>query len=110
MAPRRPPDILRKSHAHSDGDARSRDKRALERALGDAAAPDPGERGLLIDLDGVVYRGDEAIPGAQQAMAWLKDSGIAHLFVTNTTSAIEPDLVIDSLADLPARWAGFASI
>ena len=33
MAPRRPPDILRKSHAHSDGKTRARDKRALDQDL-----------------------------------------------------------------------------
>jgi HAD superfamily hydrolase (TIGR01458 family) len=99
MAPRRPPDILRKSHAHSDGDARSRDKRALERALGDVDAPDEGEQGLLIDLDGVVYLGDEAVPGAREAIAWLEDRGVRHLFVTNTTSRPR-EAIVERLARL----------
>lgn len=42
--------------------------------------------GLLIDLDGVLYEGDGAIPGAAEAIAWLRAEGIAHLFLTNTTS------------------------
>lgn len=49
--------------------------------------------GLLIDLDGVVYRGDEAIPGAAEAIRWLDDAGIPHLFVTNTTSRPREALV-----------------
>ena len=43
-------------------------------------------RGILIDLDGVLYQGDEAIPGAAAVVEWLKESRIPHLFVTNTTS------------------------
>lgn len=43
-------------------------------------------RGFLIDLDGVLYQGDEAIPGAEEVVEWLKERRIPHLFVTNTTS------------------------
>ncbi|MBE9536677.1 MAG: TIGR01458 family HAD-type hydrolase [Proteobacteria bacterium] len=43
-------------------------------------------RGILIDLDGVLYQGDEAIPGAAAVLEWLKESRIPQLFVTNTTS------------------------
>jgi phospholysine phosphohistidine inorganic pyrophosphate phosphatase len=41
---------------------------------------------LLIDLDGVVYLGDEPIPGAVDALRTLAARGVPHLFVTNTTS------------------------
>jgi HAD superfamily hydrolase (TIGR01458 family) len=41
---------------------------------------------LLIDLDGVIYEGDTAVPGAAEAVAWLQREGVAHLYVTNTTS------------------------
>jgi phospholysine phosphohistidine inorganic pyrophosphate phosphatase len=43
-------------------------------------------KALLIDLDGVLYRGDEAIPGAVDAVRWLMARNIPHLFLTNTTS------------------------
>jgi phospholysine phosphohistidine inorganic pyrophosphate phosphatase len=43
-------------------------------------------RGLLIDLDGVIWEGDNAVPGALEALAWLTEQGIPHLFITNTTS------------------------
>jgi hypothetical protein len=36
MVPRRPPDILRKSHAHSAGKTRASDKRELERNLAES--------------------------------------------------------------------------
>ncbi len=43
-------------------------------------------RGLLIDLDGVLYEGDTAVPGAADAIAWLERERVPHLFLTNTTS------------------------
>ncbi|WP_344060846.1 TIGR01458 family HAD-type hydrolase [Terrabacter lapilli] len=43
-------------------------------------------RGVLLDLDGVVYVGDRAVPGAAEAIDWLRHEGIAHVFLTNTTS------------------------
>ncbi len=41
---------------------------------------------LLIDLDGVLYESDQAVPGAAAAVQWLHDHGVPHLFLTNTTS------------------------
>ncbi len=49
--------------------------------------------GLLIDLDGVVYVGDEALPGAVAAVQWLQRQGVPHLFLTNTTSRPREALV-----------------
>jgi phospholysine phosphohistidine inorganic pyrophosphate phosphatase len=43
-------------------------------------------RAILIDLDGVIYQGDAAIPGAARALEWVREQGIPHLFLTNTTS------------------------
>jgi HAD superfamily hydrolase (TIGR01458 family) len=42
--------------------------------------------GVLLDLDGVVYVGDAAVPGAAEAITWLSREGVASLYVTNTTS------------------------
>lgn len=42
--------------------------------------------GILLDLDGVVYVGDEVVPGATDAVAWLRAHDVPHLFLTNTTS------------------------
>lgn len=43
-------------------------------------------RGILFDLDGVIYNADEPILGAQTALGWAVERKIPHLFVTNTTS------------------------
>jgi len=40
----------------------------------------------LIDLDGVIWEGDNVVPGAPATVDWLNAQGIPHLFVTNTTS------------------------
>lgn len=46
----------------------------------------PRPRGVLLDLDGVLYVGDAAVPGAAEAVATLRRDGVPHCFVTNTTS------------------------
>lgn len=43
-------------------------------------------RGVLLDLDGVLYVGDDPVPGAVDVVDWLVDEGIGHRFLTNTTS------------------------
>jgi HAD superfamily hydrolase (TIGR01458 family) len=43
-------------------------------------------RALLLDLDGVLYVEDEPVPGAREAVAELRDRGLALRFVTNTTA------------------------
>jgi 4-nitrophenyl phosphatase len=46
--------------------------------------------GLVCDLDGVIYRGERAIPGAVDAIDRLRDRGIKILFCTNNSrSTIE---------------------
>ena len=70
MAPRRPPDLLRKSHAHTEGRSRDRQRRELDAALDEGLTPSTGLPALLIDLDGVIYRGEEAIEGAADAVQW----------------------------------------
>lgn len=46
----------------------------------------PNLRGLLIDLDGVLYVGGEVIPGAREALDRLASMGVQRRFVTNTTT------------------------
>src|SRR5215210_5055745 len=41
--------------------------------------------GLLVDLDGTLYVGDEPVEGAREAMQKLRASGLALRYVTNTT-------------------------
>jgi HAD superfamily hydrolase (TIGR01458 family) len=42
-------------------------------------------RGLLVDLDGTLYVGDEPVEGAREAIDRLKSSGLVLRYVTNTT-------------------------
>lgn len=56
-------------------------------------------RALLFDLDGVLYQGERAVPGAADAVRWFQARAIPHLFVTNTTSRPR--------ASLAAKLAGF---
>jgi HAD superfamily hydrolase (TIGR01457 family) len=41
---------------------------------------------LLLDLDGVLFRGDEAVPGALEAMASIRARGRSVVFITNNSS------------------------
>ena len=41
--------------------------------------------GLLLDLSGVIYVQDEAVPGAAEALERLRSAGIPIRLVTNTT-------------------------
>lgn len=50
-------------------------------------------KGLLIDLDGVLYVGGSAIEGAKEALEALQEKGIACRFVTNTTTKTAGEVV-----------------
>src|SRR5215469_2197668 len=39
----------------------------------------------LIDLDGVVYRGEALLPGAQEFVRWLNEYEKKYLFLTNNS-------------------------
>jgi HAD superfamily hydrolase (TIGR01457 family) len=41
----------------------------------------------LIDLDGVVYRGNELLPGAKEFISWLEKKRKKYLFLTNNSFA-----------------------
>jgi NagD protein len=42
-------------------------------------------QGLLIDMDGVIYSGDDLIPGADQFIARLKKANVPFMFMTNNS-------------------------
>jgi NagD protein len=58
----------------------------------------PAAKAFLIDIDGVVMRDEEALPGAKELVAWLLESGQRFLFLTNYPS--------QTPADLAGRMAG----
>lgn len=48
--------------------------------------PAPSPAGFLFDLDGTLYVGSAAVPGAPETVARLRDGGVPFRLVTNTTS------------------------
>lgn len=56
-------------------------------------------RAVLLDLDGVLYRGDRAVPGAAEAVAELRRAGTQIVFLTNN-SARTPEQVAAGLRGL----------
>lgn len=59
-------------------------------------------RHLLIDLDGVLYRGNTALPGAEEFIAWLRQREIAFRLVTNNAT-LTPDQYVEKLAAMSVR-------
>ena len=49
--------------------------------------------GVISDMDGVVYRGREAIPGAQQFVDRLRATDTPFVFLTNNSEQTPIDLV-----------------
>lgn len=50
-------------------------------------------KGFLIDLDGVLYIEDQIVPGAAEAVNWLRLEGFHFRFLTNTTMKSRESLV-----------------
>ena len=42
-------------------------------------------KGLLIDLDGVIYNDTQIIPGAADTIEYIQKKNIPFRFITNTT-------------------------
>ena len=64
-------------------------------------------RAVLLDLDGVMYDGERAIPGAAESIQWLQANGVPYLFVSNTTSRPRAALASKLAAcGVPARAEG----
>jgi HAD superfamily hydrolase (TIGR01450 family) len=61
-------------------------------------------RGVVFDLDGVVYLGDEVIEAAPAALDQVRGLGVAVAFVTNN-SYRPPDLVVEKLHRLGVKAA-----
>ena len=49
--------------------------------------------GYLFDLDGTLYTGDAAVPGAVDTLARLRARGVPFRLVTNTTSRSRRELI-----------------
>ncbi len=49
-------------------------------------------KGVLLDMDGVIYRGSSMIPSADRFIASLKEANIPFLFLTNNSRSTRRDL------------------
>jgi HAD superfamily hydrolase (TIGR01450 family) len=70
----------------------------------EAAALAAGYRGIVLDLDGVVYLGDEVVPAAPAALEGVRGLGVRLAFVTNN-SFRPPELVAEKLGRLGVKAA-----
>jgi HAD superfamily hydrolase (TIGR01450 family) len=61
-------------------------------------------QGIVLDLDGVVYLGDEVVPAAPAALDQVRGLGARVAFVTNN-SYRPPDLVVEKLNRLGVKAA-----
>jgi len=43
------------------------------------------KQGFISDMDGVIYHGNQIVPGAAELVDWLKRSGKKYLFLTNSS-------------------------
>jgi HAD superfamily hydrolase (TIGR01458 family) len=55
--------------------------------------PGSAPAGYLLDLDGTLYSGDAAIPGAAEALARFRSRGVPFRLVTNTTTSSRRTIV-----------------
>lgn len=67
-----------------------------------AAADLRAVRGVLFDMDGVIYVGDTPLPGVQEALDYLTATGRKFLFVTNNASRT-PEQFAEKLAKMNIR-------
>jgi 5'-nucleotidase len=58
-------------------------------------------RAFILDLDGVIYRGDRLLPGAREFISWADDTGRKLILLSNNSFAT-PDEVTAKLARLGA--------
>ena len=54
---------------------------------------------VIFDLDGVIYRGTEAIPGAPELVGWLHGLGVPVRFATNN-SMVTRDVYVERLGTM----------
>ena len=61
---------------------------------GDLNSVSSNNRGYLIDMDGVIYRGSKLIPGSDLFIQILLEKGIPFLFLTNNSQRSRCDVVL----------------
>ncbi len=50
------------------------------------------KKGFISDMDGVIYHGNELLPGAAEFVQWLEETGKEYLFLTNSSERSPKEL------------------
>ena len=50
------------------------------------------KKGFICDMDGVIYHGNQVLPGVQEFIQWLHEEGKSYLFLTNNSGSTPREL------------------
>lgn len=50
------------------------------------------KRGFICDMDGVIYHGNQILPGVPEFLQWLQEEGKSYLFLTNNSGSTPREL------------------
>ena len=50
------------------------------------------KKGFICDMDGVIYHGNQILPGVPEFIQWLKDEKKEYLFLTNNSGCTRREL------------------
>ncbi len=64
------------------------------RAFGEVRLLDGSRLRLLVDMDGVIYRGGRALPGLTEFFEWISTEGHAYMLVTNNASRSPEEIAV----------------
>ena len=51
-----------------------------------------GKKGFICDMDGVIYRGNQLLPGVKEFVDWMEREGKQFLFLTNSSERSPKEL------------------
>ena len=66
----------------------------LALVIGPMVINQPMKPAFLLDMDGVIYRDDQLLPGAADLIEAFNENGIPFLFLTNNSTPTPEDLVV----------------
>ena len=69
------------------------------------SASPSGARGIICDMDGVIYHGNALLPGTRPFIDWLRQSETPFLFLTNSSER-SPRELSEKLSRTTGRIAG----
>ena len=50
------------------------------------------KKGFICDMDGVIYHGNQILPGVPEFLHWLQEEGKSYLFLTNNSGSTPKEL------------------